>query len=302
MNRLEIGDNRIVLKKFKDAGFSCQCIITSPPYWREKDYGHPSQIGQEETLEEYLEHLIEVFMLCWPLLTNNGVMWINIDDCRNGTGGSGGDYSSGGRRFGQPKSPGRKVPWLKPKELCGIPWRLAFALQERGWRWRDDVCWHKTNGGQESVRDRFPRSHEPVLMFTKSHSYYFDQDSTRQLAKTQEKRIKRHVYQGKSTTTSTFRPPHPDGPAMRSVWITPVSNYHDAHYAVMADEVAEITILSSSRPGDMVLDPFGGAGTTALVAERLGRFWTLIELGPQYESLIRARTAQPNMFLAMENR
>jgi len=114
------------LQKLKTAGVVCQCGVTSPPYWKQKDYGHPDQLGQEDTIEEYLQHLFDVFMAVGDVLADDGVLWINIDDVYNKTGGSGGDYSPGGRRHGQPKCKGRNVPWLKNKELCGIPWRLAM--------------------------------------------------------------------------------------------------------------------------------------------------------------------------------
>lgn len=283
------------LRMLKEARVIAQVGVTSPPYWRQKNYGHPDQLGQEDTMEEYLSKLVEIFMAVWDMLAEDGVLWINIDDVYNKTGGSGGDYNPGGRRYGQPKCKGRNVPWLKRKELCGIPWRLAFMLQERGWYWRSENVWFQTNGADTSGHDKPYRSHEPVLQMCKSADPYHDMEATRQIAKTQEKRTERHVYQGKSKQTSTFHPPNPNGPGLRSVWVIPTAQYRDDHHAVMNIEVAEICILSSSRPGDLVLDPFGGSGTTAEAAEKLGRKWFLIEINEKNRRLIEDRTRQIGM-------
>ncbi len=290
------GDCREVLKDLKTQGVKANVCVTSPPYWRQKDYGHPEQIGQEETLEEYLDNLVMVFGSVLDLLAADGTLWCNIDDVYNATGGSGGDYGPGGRRQGEPRTKGRRVHWLKNKELCGVPWRLAFRLQEQGWWWRSENHWFQTNGADTSGRDKPYRSHEPVLQFCKSAHPYYNMDATRQKAKTLEKRTERFVYRGKSGLTSTFRPPNPDGPALRSIWTIPTANYKGEHYAVMHQDVAEICILSSSRPGDLILDPFMGSGTTAEVAERLGRRWLGIELNEKYRPLIEERTAQKGLF------
>jgi site-specific DNA-methyltransferase (cytosine-N4-specific) len=290
-NRLLIGNALTLLPTLKRAGVKVRTCVTSPPYYKQKDYEHADQIGLEETLEEYLDKLIRVFDHVFELLESDGVLWINIGDCYNYSGGSGGDYLAGKRHEGKPKAPPRRVKWLKPKELCGVPWRLAFALQERGWYWRGEVVWYKANGSQDSATDRFPRVHEALLQFTKSEKYYFNLDATRQLSLGQEKRTERRIYKGKSESTSTFRPPNPNGPALRSVIITPTSNYHGEHFAVMSDELAEVCILSTSRKRDLVLDPFAGSGTTGAVARRLGRDWLLIELNEDYAEQIEKRIA-----------
>ncbi len=295
VNRTHFGDCREIMRAMIADGMKVQMVCTSPPYWRQKDYGHPDQLGLEPTMEEYLQHLFDVFTRVYELLSDDGTLWLNIDDVYNKTGGSGADYSPGGRHEGKPRVPGRNVPWLKRKELCGIPWRLVFMLQDFGYCWRSENVWFQTNGADMSGLDKPYRSHEPVLQLCKSADPYYDMDATRQHAKTIETRTERFVYRGKSGSISTFRPPNPDGPALRSVFVVPSANFKGPHDATMHPDIAEICILSSSREGDIVLDPFMGSGTTAMVAERLGRKWIGIELNPEYGKLIAERTRQPGL-------
>jgi DNA modification methylase len=289
LNQTHYGDNRETMRRMIADDVKVKMCVTSPPYWKQKDYGVTGQLGLEHTMEAYLGNVLEVFMLVHRLLTTDGTLWVNIDDVYNKTGGSGADYALGGRCAGKLKVKGRNVPWLKRKELCGIPWRLAFALQAYGWYWRSENVWYKTNGANTSGKDKPYRSHEPLLQFCKSANPYYDMDATRQMSKTQEKRTERFIYQGKSQRTSTFRPPNPNGPAMRSVLVVPTANYKGNHDAVMHPNIAEFCILSSSQPGDVIFDPFLGSGTTAMVAQKLDRNWIGCDINDNYETLVQAR-------------
>ncbi|NTF31786.1 site-specific DNA-methyltransferase [Rhizobium skierniewicense] len=246
------------LKQLPDA--SVQCIITSPPYWGLRDYDHPDQIGLEPTLPQFIESLVRVFQEARRVLRDDGVFWLNIGD----------GYTSGNRMSRSPdrKNPARAMDMrprtpkgLKPKDLMGIPWRLAFALQDDGWYLRSDVIWHKPNAMPESVKDRPTRAHEYLFMFTKSERYHYD----------------RTAVLG------------PNSRNARSVWEIPTRAYSGAHFATFPQKLIEPCILASSRTGDLVLDPFFGAGTVGLVAQQYQRRYVGIELNPQYAALAAGR-------------
>ncbi|HTN02199.1 MAG TPA: site-specific DNA-methyltransferase [Planctomycetaceae bacterium] len=243
---------------------SVRSVVTSPPYWGLRDYGIDGQIGLEETLPQFINRLIAVFSEIKRVLTDDGTLWLNIGD----------GYTSGNRgyRAADKKNPARAMSvrpdtpdGLKPKDLMGIPWRLAFALQQDGWYLRSDIVWNKPNAMPESVKDRPTRSHEYVFMFSKSENYFYD-------------------YQA-------LREPTPDGKLRnkRSVWNVNTQPTQGAHFATFPPALIEPCILASSEPGDFVLDPFLGSGTTALVAHRLNRQYVGIELHPEYIQLALSR-------------
>lgn len=296
-----VGDVLKELKRVKTS--SVQCCVTSPPYWGLRDYGHENQLGLESTPEAYVNNMVCVFSEVRRVLKDDGVLWVNIGDSYNGSGGAGGDYSKGGLKEGQPKYPGRNVPSLKPKDLVGIPWRLAFALQADGWYLRQDIIWHKPNPMPESVTDRCTKSHEYVFLFSKSPKYYFDslaikEPSTKSSTSnirfggdkygTNDAPIHR-TKSGKDYVDSGTR-------NKRSVWTIATKGYKGAHFAVMPEALCEPPILASSRPGDLVLDPFMGSGTTAVMSLHHGRDFVGCELNPEYVDLAqtRIRTQQPS--------
>ena len=172
------GDVIACLRSLPDA--CVQCVVTSPPYWGLRDYGVEGQIGLEPTPEEHVERMVEVFREVRRVLRDDGTLWLNLGDSYNGSGGAGGDYDPGGLKAGQPKFPGRRISALKPKDLVGIPWRVAFALQADGWYLRSDIIWSKPNPMPESVTDRPTKSHEFVFLFAKSPRYFYDHEAIKE--------------------------------------------------------------------------------------------------------------------------
>ena len=252
------GDSRNVLPILPDAIF--QCCVTSPPYWSLRDYDIQGQIGLEESVSDYINDLVAVFDQVKRLLRDDGVLWLNIGD----------SYTSGGRTWRAPdrKNPGRAMDvrpptpnGLKPKDLIGVPWRLAFALQSAGWYLRSDTIWHKPNCQPESVKDRPTRSHEYLFLFSKSERYLYHSDDVR----------------------------GPNGRNLRTVWDINTQACKEAHFATFPQALVEPLIALGSRAGDMVLDPFLGSGTTGLVALGLARRFVGIELNPEYVAIAKRR-------------
>ena len=271
--RIICGDVREELRKL--AGNSVQCVVTSPPYWGVRDYGVPGQIGAEPVLQDYVDTLVEVFREVRRVLRPDGTFWLNIANT----------YSSGGRtwRDDDAKNKGRGMSYrpptpegLKPKDLVGVAWMVAMALQLDGWYLRNDIIWHKPNCQPESVKDRLTVSHEYLFMFmfSKDERYQFDQEAIRETRK--------------------------DGAGFknkRSVWSINTEAYSDAHFAVFPTELVRPCILAGSRAGDAVLDPFFGAGTVGLVAAELGRRCIGIELNVDYVAMARRRISAVQMSL-----
>jgi site-specific DNA-methyltransferase (adenine-specific) len=233
-----------------------RCVVTSPPYWGLRDYGIAGQIGLEETLQQFINHLVEVFKEVKRVLCNDGTLWLNIGD----------GYTSGNRgyRATDKKNPARAMSvrpdtpdGLKPKDLIGIPWRLAFALQEDGWFLRTDIIWHKPNAMPESVKDRPTRAHEFLFMFSKSEQYYYDRKAILDI----------------------------NGRNKRTVWEVNTQPFPDAHFATFPPKLIEPCILAATQPGDFVLDPFFGSGTVGVVCQELDRKYIGIELNPEYTSI-----------------
>ncbi len=258
------GDCREVLKTLPDG--SVQCCVTSPPYWGLRDYGVEAQIGLERTPEAYVAALVEVFREVRRVLSDDGVVWLNLGDSYATGGGSvrhapgGGDQGERFVRAGMiGTQPNRmKLDGFKPKDLIGIPWRVAFALQADGWWLRSDVIWSKPNPMPESVTDRPTKAHEYVFLLAKSERYYYDAQAIAE----------------PSTHAATRN--------RRTVWRVPTQPYPGSHFAVMPEALAEPCILAGSRPGDTVLDPFNGAGTTGVVAAKHGRHYIGIDANADY--------------------
>ena len=268
------GDSRTVLATLQEA--SAQCCVTSPPYFGLRNYGMPGQAGLEATPSEYVAGMVEVFRAVRRVLMPDGTLWLNIGDSYHnfrshlGGGVPTNTVHKGGGRDGTETfaraNRGKRLPGLKDKDLIGIPWMLAFALRADGWWLRAPIIWAKPNPMVERVRDRPTSSYEMVFLLSKSANYYYDADA---LEEATSDGLKRNG---------------------RNIWNIPTqSGGGGIHFATMPPELAENCIRAGSRRGDMVLDPFGGAGTTGLVADRIGRDATLIELNPAFVTLARNR-------------
>lgn len=281
--RVLVGDCKKNLKKIPDG--SVQMCVTSPPYYGLRDYGNEAQIGLESTPEQYIESLVEVFREVKRCLKDDGVLWLNIGDSyynyRPGCSNDNPAHSFGGERtarkqFDLPKDTrktkrGQKLKGLKEKDLIGIPWMLAMALRADGWHLRQDIIWQKTSPMPESVRDRCTRSHEYVFLLSKKPKYYFDSHSIKTPTKNKAD-IKKNPLSNK-----------------RSVWTISGQPFKGVHCAVYPPDLILPCILSGSKPGDTILDPFGGSGTSAGVAKYLGRNSILCELNPDYAKLMPLR-------------
>jgi DNA modification methylase len=252
------GDSEKVLTALPDELF--QTCITSPPYWSLRDYNIAGQIGLERSVTDYIDHLVNVFAEVRRTLRDDGTLWVNIGD----------SYTSGGRtwRATDKKNPIRAMQvrpptpaGLKPKDLIGVPWLLAFALQKQGWYLRADIIWNKPNCQPESVKDRPTRSHEYVFLFSKSEHYSYNPEATR----------------------------GPNGRNLRTVWDIKTKPYPGAHFATFPTTLVEPCLSASTSPGDMVLDPFIGSGTTGLVALHTHRRFVGIELNPDYLRIAEER-------------
>jgi site-specific DNA-methyltransferase (adenine-specific)/site-specific DNA-methyltransferase (cytosine-N4-specific) len=262
-----VGDSRQVLKKIPAGSF--RCVVTSPPYWGLRDYGVGSQLGAEEDVRDYIADLVNVFRQVRRTLADDGTLWLNIGD----------SYTSGGRTWRAPdeKNKGRAMSYraptpkgLKPKDLIGVPWRVALALQADGWYLRSDIIWNKPNCQPESVKDRPTRSHEYIFLFSKSERYYYDHQAIQEPTFDRKRKAKNR----------------------RSVWNINTEPYAGAHFAVYPTALVSLCVRAGSAPGDHILDPFFGSGTTGVVCQELGRRCTGIELSAQYADLARQRLLQ----------
>jgi site-specific DNA-methyltransferase (cytosine-N4-specific) len=254
------GDAHGILQALPDG--IAQTVVTSPPYWSLRDYGIDGQLGLEASVHEFIEALAELFDDVRRVLAADGTLWLNIGD----------SYTSGNRGWRAPdrknvaRAMGTRPPTpdgLKPKDLIGVPWRLAFALQERGWYLRSDLVWNKPNAQPESVTDRPTRSHEYLFLLSTNEKYRYDVDAVR----------------------------GPNERRLRSVWDLNTQPVREAsgHFATFPESLAERCIRIASAPGDLVLDPFVGSGTTAVAAAALGRRFVGCELNPEYVELARRR-------------
>ena len=288
-------DCRDGLKTLPDE--SVHCVVTSPPYWLMRDYGCIGQLGLESTPSAFVDALVGVFSEARRVLRGDGTLWLNLGDSyaqsevrhRNGsTGTMNGPetgWNAGTYQVGRKLAHG-----LEPKNLIGIPWRVAFALQADGWYLRQDIIWSKPNPMPESVRDRCTKAHEYIFLLSKSERYYFDADAIAEPAAIGARRfngahtgnIDRQDNGRQDTEAATER-------NKRSVWTVTTKPFSEAHFATFPTDLIEPCILAGCPVGGTVLDPFGGAGTTGLVADRLGRNAILIELNPEYAEMARKR-------------
>ena len=294
------------MRKWKEQGIKAQTCVTSPPYYGLRDYGHDGQIGLEATPEEYINAMVEVFRCVWDVLEDDGTLWLNIGDSYCGTGSKGEwvDPKNPEGRNGQAVSKTQKLAGYKSKDLIGIPWMLAFALRADGWYLRQDIIWHKPNPMPESVQDRCTKAHEYIFLLSKSSKYYYDIDSMKEPLKGEPETRNKNAegYQADYAHGDRFskgeRVFGADGMAnKRSVWTVSTKPYAGAHFAVFPPDLIEPCILAGAPVGGIVLDPFMGSGTTAQVAQHLGRQYLGCELNPDYKPLQDKRISQMSLVL-----
>lgn len=299
MNIIEFGDCRETMRKWAAEGVKAQMCVTSPPYFGLRDYGHEGQIGLEQTPEEYIEAMVDVFRCVRDVLADDGTLWLNIGDSY--AGGGGGNYSKSAKQtvHGEHITNVRNRPdWLanaglKAKDLIGIPWMLAFALRADGWYLRQDIIWHKPNPMPESVRDRCTKAHEYVFLLSKSERYFFDHEAIKVPVKqdwgTRDRKDGKYHNEGTGLQPHSGLEKSYTMANKRSVWSVTTRPYKGAHFATFPPALIEPCILAGSRPGDIVLDPFMGSGTTAAVSLQLGRQYLGCELNPDYGPLQEQR-------------
>lgn len=327
-----VGDCIDMMRTLPDQ--SAHTCITSPPYFGLRDYAVEGQIGMEPTPDEFVQALVTVFREARRVLRDDGTLWLNLGDsyCSTAPGTTNAPQRKGSKSNSEqwasarPKTP----PGLKPKDLIGIPWRVAFALQADGWYLRQDIIWHKPNPMPESVRDRCTKAHEYLFLLSKSPRYYFDREAIAEpLAPSSATRLNQATW---DQQTGSDRVPGKDNGNMkavggsrrnsfargtkysagghgqkgqhrpdredvvydqvrnkRSVWSVPTVGYKGAHFATFPPDLIRPCVLAGAPRGGLVLDPFGGAGTTALVAMQEGRRSIICELNPAYAELAQAR-------------
>jgi DNA modification methylase len=283
---------------------SARCCVTSPPYWGLRDYGHDDQLGLERTPDEYVARLVGIMREVRRVLADDGTLWLNLGDCY----ASNSDRASmklGGHPKGcrcsyctMPQS-GLKTsvpPGLKPKDLVGVPWLVAFALRADGWWLRSETIWHKPNPMPENVTDRPTKAHEQVFLLSKSGRYFYDREAIAEPSATAGK--PGGFYPHRAMASGQKPSGNEVGPGMgvrgeitnaRSVWTIPVASFPDAHFAVMPTKLAERCVQAGSAKNDTILDPFAGAGTTGVAAVRHGRQFLGVELNLEYAEMARDR-------------
>jgi len=317
MNCILPGNNIVTLKTLPDC--LADCCITSPPYYGLRDYGVEGQIGLEDTPEEYIENLVLVFREIKRILKNDGTLWLNIGDSYAGSGKGGQSagkrsenwspvYPIGGsaRKNAVTKYAGdpRRPAGVKNKDLIGIPWMLAFALRADGWYLRQDIIWHKPNVMPESVTDRCTKSHEYIFLLSKSERYYFDNEAIKEPCSQNniDDFLSRKTLNNKGQGSGTFEEARPDlcrsreaympedfRRNKRDVWIVNTKPNNDAHFAVFPQRLILPCVLAGSRLGGVVIDPFLGSGTTALVAIKQFRKYIGCEINPEYVKIAERR-------------
>ncbi len=314
------GDSRAVMAEMPAE--SVHCVVTSPPYWGLRDYGDAGQLGLEPTPEAYVANMVDVFREVRRVLRSDGTVWLNLGDSYangppSGTAGQWNGSSPLGRGRNAEASVKamqqvQRPPGLKPKDLVGIPWRVAFALQADGWYLRSDIIWSKPNPMPESVTDRPTKSHEYLFLLSKSPRYYFDADAVREdhaevdRVQSEKRRLQRMgrdvavvagggqsskgIGAGWVTASHTMRT-NPAGRNIRSVWTIATAPYPGAHFATFPPKLVEPCIKAGCPEGGVVLDPFAGSGTTGMVAQSLSRRAVLIDLSMDYLGQLMERNA-----------
>ena len=304
MNLIEFGDCRDIMRRWAMLGFKAQTCVTSPPYYGLRDYGHPGQLGRENSPDEYVKSMVEVFRCVRDVLADDGTLWLNLGDSYNAHPGQRKTTDKVGPKQetvrGSQAAPSRHVEGLKPKDLIGIPWRVAFALQADGWYLRQDIIWSKPNPMPESVTDRCTKAHEYIFMLAKKERYYYDSDAMQEPAIHAGKTVKlgeKSLSKGQATGNNVARSGNAkrdsvvikDTRNRRSVWTVATRPYKGAHFATFPEALIDPCVLAGSRPDDIVLDPFMGSGTTAAVAKKHGRQYLGCELNPDYGVLQEER-------------
>ena len=307
MNKIEFGDCRDTMRRWANDGVKAQMCVTSPPYFGLRDYGHEGQIGLEQTPEEYITAMVEVFRCVRDVLADDGTLWLNIGDSYNNFRsqmGPGQAVHGRNKLNGKPdvKAKKRGIAGLKEKDLIGIPWMLAFALRADGWYLRQDIIWNKPNPMPESVRDRCTKTHEYIFLLSKSERYFYNAKAIREpevCGRMRGPALHRDTVSTNGNGGLARR--ESDGfRNRRSVWTVATRPYKGAHFATFPPALIEPCILAGSRPGDIVLDPFMGSGTTAAVSLQHGRQYLGCELNPEYGPLQEQRITQskptPDLF------
>ena len=284
---------------------SVHCCVTSPPYYGLRNYQIDGQIGLEDTPEKYIERLTQIFTEMRRVLRNDGTLWLNLGDTYWSGGGASRHHGYSDAKYKK----GRKVDYLepqamkhslfKPKDLVGMPWRIAFALQANGWYLRSDIIWHKPNPLPESVTDRPTKSHEYIFLLSKSGRYFYNQDAIREPLKLQDgDGVRFNIQKPKRAEHGMRYKPERlqeqfyhkiKGANRRTVWSITKKPYREAHFATFPPELPRLCILAGCPEGGTVIDPFNGAGTTGLVARQLGRNYIGIELNPVYVEMSQRR-------------
>ena len=297
-NQIHCMDNREGLKMLDDN--SIDCCITSPPYWGLRDYGVEGQLGLESTPEEYVANLVEVFREVKRVLRDDGTLWLNLGDSYSGNCSQASNNGRAGFGNARERLVNRKGKGLKPKDLVGIPWMVAFALRADGWYLRQDIIWHKPNPMPESVKDRCTKAHEYIFLLAKSAQYYYDNEAIKEDAKPEsEKRYKSAFHTGKKEISGQGRPGNASNTPgykrwtgkrnKRSVWTVTTKPFKEAHFATFPPDLIEPCILAGCPEGGVVLDPFMGSGTTGMVAAMYQRNFIGFELNQEYCKMAERR-------------
>jgi DNA modification methylase len=319
------------------AAGSIHCCVSSPPYWGLRDYGlGDGGIGMEKTPEDYVANIVAVFREVWRVLRDDGTLWLNLGDCYNSQGGHSVPEADGrANRTERQRAKGADVDRLKAKDLVGIPWRVAFALQADGWYLRSDIIWHKPNPMPESVTDRPTKAHEYLFLLSKQPKYYYDADA---IAEPASPNTHMRISQDLANQIGSFRANgggKTNGPMRavikgstrklaeagsgiaanrdfesalsmkvenrnrRDVWTIPTQPYRGAHFATFPEKLVEPCILAGSKPGDIVLDPFCGSGTVGVVAQKHGRRFVGLDMSAPYLELAGERIKASPIGLGM---
>lgn len=298
---LIVGDAVAELRKLPSE--SVHTCVTSPPYWQLRDYGMANQIGLERTLDAYIVNIRAVFQEVKRVLRPDGTLWLNVGDtyATNSPRVRGNEFSTDPFQHKASGHQSYMLGQLKDKDLAGVPWRIAFALQTDGWYLRSDIIWHKVNPVPESVKDRPTRAHEYIFLMSKSRRYYYDIDAIREPVQPSSLRKQMPPWKGERWMSPTrgdqsTRTPgpgtHPRGKNKRTVWTLPAYGFKGMHFSTYPAKLIEPCILAGSPTGGTVLDPFAGSGTTLMVAVRLGRRAIGIELKQEYVQLAEDRLRQ----------
>ncbi|XHE14403.1 site-specific DNA-methyltransferase [Agrobacterium deltaense] len=302
--RIIVGDCRNTLRDLPNG--SVHSVVTSPPYFGLRDYDADGQIGLEKSPEDFVFELVSVFREVRRVLRDDGTVWLNLGDSYNGTGSRVANTRDNGTFSFRGGHPGVNVAGLKPKDLIGIPWMVAFALRNDGWFLRQEIIWHKPNPMPESVGDRCTKAHEQIFLLSKSSRYYFDAEAIEEDATSSDRgpnyegRGQRALARKRGTPPRHSKYASSDQSGLdavgrggkrnkRSVWTVATKPFRGAHFATFPPELIAPCILAGTPPGGVVLDPFGGAGTTGLVADSLRRNAVLLEVNPGYAEIARER-------------